>query len=282
MTALPDYTVLIPVWIKDNPVFVRQSIDSILRQTYRADEILILCDGPLTNDLNEMLSKFETENKEVKVIHFTENRGLGPTLADGVLASSNAIVARMDSDDISKPERLEKEISVLEYGGYDIVGSAIEEFQLQPGDMSSVRILPTEHSKIAQFSKTRNPFNHMSVVFRKESVIRAGNYRSFYLLEDYDLWVRMLLSGSVMHNLADALVYVRTGNGMISRRGGISYLKSQIKLLNAFYDYGFISRLDQITGVLARCLITLAPSKLRGLIYSVFLRKPNSGDSCEN
>jgi len=181
----------------------------------------------------------------------------------------------MDSDDISVPERFQRQVDFLECNREaDVVGSAIAEFDQDCSSPHSIRLLPTGGAALRRFAKSRTPMNHMTVVFRKASVVGSGNYESFQGFEDYHLWARMLTLGYRLHNMKDILVYVRCGNGMQGRRGGLAYLKAEIAFQSFLHKMGLLNGPGTLVNILMRGPIRLAPDSVRALCYSLFLRTP--------
>ena len=170
------------------------------------------------------------------------NMGLGKALNRGLAVCKNELIARMDTDDISKPERCEKQLQMfLENPDLDVVGTNIAEFIDNSKVVCSVREVPSVHEEICEFLKKRCPFNHMTVMFKKASVISAGGYLDWHFNEDYYLWVRMFLNGSCFANINENLVSVRVGKDMFARRGGYKYYKSEKNLFKYMYKHKLIS-----------------------------------------
>jgi len=268
------FSVLISLYARENPDYVREALDSIVRQTLQPQEILIIKDGPLTRELDEVVDGFAAEqSSQVRVIAYEENRGLGRVLAEGVEQCRCGIIARMDADDIAKEDRFEKQYRVLmEHPEIDLVGSWIDEFQGDIRHIISVRKVPATTEEIRAFAKKRNPFNHPTVMFRKQAVLDAGNYQEMLWFEDYLLWINMLLNGSRMMNLQESLVYYRVGPEMFQRRGGLKYVRHEWKLQRQLYDKGFISLGEFFRNGMTRTAVRMMPNSLRGMIYKKVLR----------
>ena len=222
----PPYSVLMSVYRNDNPSFFDIAMQSMVEQTVPFHEIVLVCDGPLGATLDERVEAWrEILSSRLVVVRLPENRGLGAALQAGLEKCSCEYVARMDSDDISRPTRCELLLQAMVEEGLDLMGGAIAEFTEIPGDQNSIRRLPTSQSAIREYSKQRNPFNHVSVMFRKAAVDAVGGYKPFYLMEDYYLWVRMLENGCTCRNIEEVLVDVRVGAAMYRRRSTGAYLK---------------------------------------------------------
>lgn len=202
-----------------------------------------------------------------------KNQGLGLALRDGLSYVSTKWVARMDADDISLPDRFEKQIKYLKrYPNVDLLGGQICEFKNNPCKVISQRIVPIDKNSISKFIKWRNPFNHMTVMMKVEAVKRAGNYQNIGGFEDYDLWNRMIVRGYAFHNLPDDLVLVRVGDGMYERRGGIKYFQRYIKLKSNSKKLGIINRKEKIISDTIMMFNIIIPKKMRAFLYNRILR----------
>lgn len=272
-----NYSVLMSVYYKENPKWLEESIKSMINQTIITNDFVIVKDGKLTKELDEIISEYLKKYPDIfHIIELENNIGLGPALAIGLKECKNELIARMDSDDISDKYRCEKQINKFkEDEKLDIIGSNIAEFIDNIKNIQAYRILPEEDEEIKKFAKRRNPFGHPSIMFRKSRVIEAGNYRSYYLCEDYDLWVRMIMNNAKCYNFQDNLVYMRIGKDFYKRRGGIKYLKSILKFKKEQYKKGFYSSKDFMISSCASIFVCLMPNKVRDYLYRNILRKSN-------
>lgn len=269
-----NYSVLMSVYYKENPAYLRQSMLSIYNQTIPTNNFVVVCDGPLTNKLNEVL--FEMQEKfgpRLCVHRLPENGGLGNALKIGIKKCSNEFIARMDSDDISRPDRCEKEFKMLTtHPEISVLGGFIEEFIEDTKHVCSIRMVPEKQDAILRFAKKRNPFNHVSVMYRKSAVESVGSYESFFLLEDYYLWIRMLNNGYQGYNLQEPLVWVRVGKDMYKRRGGWKYIQSQRSLFKYMAQTGFITTGQYQIQSLIRLIGAVIPNWLRAILFQKLLR----------
>lgn len=271
---ISEYSVLMSVYFKDNPKWLKESIDSILNQTVKTNDFVIIKDGPLTEELEKVLKEYSEKNpKTMNIVSLEENLGLGPALAIGIEKCKNEWIARMDSDDICVKDRIEKQLKIINTKEVDIVGSNIAEFIDSIENVQAVRELPETDVEIKKFSKRRNPFGHPSVIFRKNKVIEAGNFRSYYLCEDYDMWIRMIEKNAICYNIQENLVYMRISKDFYRRRGGIKYLKSILKFKKEQYKKGFFSFKDFVISSGASIFVCLIPNEIREVFYKKLLRK---------
>ncbi len=273
------YSVLMSVYYKENPEWFRESIESMMNQTVRTNDFVIVKDGKLTNELDEVISEYCKKYPDIfNIVELEKNMGLGLALATGVLKCKNELVARMDSDDYSVPDRCEKQLKKFnEDESLDIIGSSIAEFIDDINNVKAYRILPEKHEEILKYAKRRNPFGHPSVMFKKSKLLEAGNYRSYYLVEDYDMWIRMIENGCTCYNFKDILVYMRISDDFYKRRGGSKYLKSMLKFKKEQYKKGFFSRKDYLISSGAHIFMCIIPNRCRNILYKKFLRKDVNG-----
>jgi len=266
-----NFSVLMSIYSKENPVFFDQAMLSITdRQSLKPNEIILVLDGELTQGLSAMVDKWNDKISELKVVPLEQNVGLGDALKIGLDNCSNDLVARMDTDDISHPDRFKIQVQYMKENlDCDIVGSFVTEFDDDPDMIVSSRLVPIEHKEIVKSAQIRSPFNHPSVMYRKYSVIKAGNYKKFHGFEDYYLWVRMIMDGACCFNIDKPLVNMRSGYTMLSRRGGIGYAINEIKLQYKFLEIGFISNFIFMKNILMRAPVRLLPNVVRSYLYKI-------------
>jgi len=269
------FSVLMSIYIKEKPEYARQCFESLLNQNVKASEWVIVEDGKLTEELYALLDEYEQTYPDlIKRVPLEENRGLGLALREGVLHCTNNLIARMDTDDISRADRFEKQISMFSNNPeLDICGSHIVEFEETPDNIVCCRTVPLDDVSIKKYQKRRDGFNHVSVMFKKSAVLKAGNYQSCMLMEDTLLWVNMIQSGAVCKNIDDALVYVRIGKNMYERRGGFAYFKKYKQGRKRIKETGYITAWDYYYTLLVQLVVSMIPNKLRGWIFKKLLHK---------
>lgn len=270
-----NYSVLMSVYYKENSEYLKQAIESIQAQTFPTDDFVLVCDGPLNQELDSVIKKKQQEMKNIlNVVRLKKNAGLGNALNKGIQQCKNELVARMDSDDISYPDRCEKQLMVFNtYPEISVCSGIVEEFATNPKVVESRRVPPETQEEIREFAKVRNPFNHPCVMYKKPDVEAVGSYKDFYLLEDYYLWVRMIMAGYQGYNLQEPLLHMRAGTDMYMRRGGLKYAKTQEKLFRFMKNNGFISKGQYIKNYVIRGESSLAPNWLRKFVFEKVLRK---------
>jgi len=266
-------SVLLSLYIKESPDFLHSCLASLYNQSKFPDEVVIVFDGPVTTKLNDCVVKW-SEKLPIKIVRIQDNVGLGEALNIGLKSCSHNIVFRMDTDDICHKERFMKQTSYFEKNPeVGLLSSSVGEFRESVDDVYAYRKLPLTHSKILQFAKKRNPFNHMAVAFKKDLVISAGGYQREYLYEDYALWIRMIQNGVTTANLPETLVYARAGNGMAARRSGLKYAKSEFSAQVKFYKTGYLSFSELMRNLSIRLPLRLIPVSFLSLLYSTVLRR---------
>ena len=270
-----NYSVLMSVYYKENPIFLEKSIESMFNQTIKTDDFVLVEDGLLTKELEEIVTKYEKKYPTIfHVIRLKQNQGLGPALAIGIKECKNEWIARMDSDDYSVPNRIEKQIAVIkENPEIDMIGSNIAEFIDTIDNVESFRKLPSTHEQIIKYAKKRNPFGHPSMMLKKSKVLESGNYRSYYLVEDYDMWIRMFQENAIACNLEEILVYMRIGKDFYKRRGGFKYLKSILKFKTEQYKTGYYSLTNYVISAGSSIVSCLIPNFIRKMFYKKILRR---------
>lgn len=269
------YSVLMSVYHKEKPEYLKQAIASIQAQTLPTDDFVLVCDGPLNDALDAVIAKKQQEmGKTLNVVRLAKNGGLGNALNEGIKHCKNELVARMDSDDIAYQDRCEKQIAVFyKHPEVSICSGIVEEFTSTPDVVDAKRVPPEAHEEIVEFAKKRNPFNHPCVMYKKSAVEAVGSYQDFYLLEDYYLWLRMLMAGYQGYNIQESLLHMRVGSDMYLRRAGWKYAKTQARLFKFMKSQGFIDEGQYIKSCVIRSGSALAPNWLRKLMFEKVLRK---------
>ncbi|ALV21563.1 glycosyltransferase [Carnobacterium antarcticum] len=269
------FSVLMSVYKKEQPVYLKECLDSLVNQTIQPNELVLIEDGPLTNDLYTVLDEFENQHPGLLNRNpLEENVGLGKALAIGVEYCRYSLIARMDTDDIAVNTRFEKQLrEFVKNPKLGIVGSDINEFETDISNIVAKRIVPHSYEDILKTAKRRNPFNHMTVLYRKEEVLRAGNYMVLNGFEDYYLWVRMLKNDTLAKNVPEVLVHARAGRDMFMRRGGYKYLKDSKLARKKIHEVGLNSYMDYFLSTAGQIIVSIMPNQLRAYIYTKLLRK---------
>ncbi|MGN7205173.1 glycosyltransferase [Pedobacter sp. SAFR-022] len=278
MQADKRFSVLLSVYRQETPGNLKEALNSVIKQTLPPTEIVLVKDGPLPDALNRIIISYQLEYGDLfKLVDIPVNAGLGNALAVGLRHCTYELVARMDTDDIAVPERFEKQIQFLiENPHVGIVGSNIEEFNSIPGDLKRFKINPEHHEQLTRQIKLKSPFNHPSIIFRKQEVLNAGNYNGdLPLFEDYSLFLRLMANGTKFYNVQECLLYFRVKDGLetIKRRSGSHYLRKEFKFVNYAVRSGIFTRLDQVVYVCLKFPVRLMPPKVVLWIYNTFLRK---------
>ena len=274
----PPFSVAISVYKNDNPEWFDVALESIVfKQTIKPSEIVLVIDGPVSDDIMQVVEKYETNTADMlcfKVIRFPENRGLGMALKTAIENCSFELIARMDSDDIAVNNRFELQLKKFKQNSVDICGGQIEEFVDEPSNTVGKRIVPETDRELKDFLKKRCPFNHVTVMYKKTAVVEAGNYQDWFWNEDYYLWLRMALKNNKFANLPETLVKVRVGKDMYARRGGSKYFKSEIGIQKLMLEKEIINKSTYISNCAKRFVVqVLLPNNIRAWVFKKFARE---------
>lgn len=268
------FEVLMPVYLGDDADAFKVALGSLTSQTLLPTRILIVCDGPVSVDIDLAIQMaMEQSPGLIEVLRHPTNMGLGKALALGLSQCTEEYVARMDSDDISRNDRFEKQIAYLEmHPEVDLLGSNIREFDDEMANLHGYRQVPLSHDDIYRHLSLRNAFNHVTVIFRRNAALAAGNYRDQPFFEDYYLWLRMRARGARFANISANLVDVRGGLGMLSRRGGSRYIEPITAFLKSAKREELIGSFAFAIQFFARIAVAMVPNRVREQFYRRVLR----------
>ncbi len=261
-------SVLLPVWAGDRPDFLAEAFHSTVEAQHRPPgQVVIVRDGPIGSQLAGRIEELvATSTVDVDVLELERNIGVGPALDAGLAACRYPVVARMDADDISLPHRFAVQLPIIS-SGVDIVGSGLQEFAADPDEVVGTRTPPIEPADIKQRARFAIPFNHPTVMYRRDLVLSVGGYTDFERMEDYLLWAKLILAGARVANVAEPLVKYRVGAGAYTRRGGLAQLRAELELQRQFRRLGFTTRNQHLRNVLVRGGYRLVPEQLRRAAY---------------
>ncbi len=273
---MTSFSVCMCVYNKDNAQDFREAVESIYDcQTLKPLEVIIVVDGPIYGELNAYVSTLENIGTPYKIVRLSENLGHAGARRVAFETAASEIIAIMDADDISMPNRFEKTLAYMnKHPKVAVVGGQIEEFISTQDNVIGKREVPYNHNDILIWLKGRCPFNQMSVTMLRSPVSTVGGYQDWYCDEDYYLWIRLALAGYKFANLPDTLVKVRVGADMYRRRGGWKYFKSEAKLQKYMFNHHVISLPRYCYNVIGRFIIQVAmPNSFRGFIFQKLFRK---------
>lgn len=267
-----NYSVLMPLWHKERTDYLDASLESILTQTVPPAEIVLITEYEPSDEIRELLEEKQQRYKYIplRVIknHELAGKGLGAVLAFGVEQCRYDIIARMDTDDISFPERCEKELNVLlDKPQIAIVGGGLEKFSDDPDVIEGYRIPPEAGKKLRWYSKFRSPFNHPTVMFRKKVILQVGNYSELKEGEDYDLWYRVLKNGYQGYNLQTPILHYRSGTGMLRRRKNKRFYFQSLALVRQMRKDRYINMPEAALAVGMHTIRYYAPFALNEFVY---------------
>lgn len=275
------FSVLMAVYHRDSPELFHSALRSVFLNTLSPNAVLVVSDGPLTKNLDEVLVRFQSQEPKLTVIRLPENRGLASALNEGLKHIKTEWVARADSDDMNRLDRFAKQAETLFANDekLDLFGSAIQEIG-KDGTPLAIRRTVSGNDAIKLFAARRNPFNHMTVWYRAELARQVGGYPNIYLKEDYGLWASMILAGARCENLPEITVDAVTGEEMYRRRGGLKYAIAELHLQQHLYQCGLKSKAQSFFDGVARASAFLMPAVFRAIIYKHALRTNGRCDSC--
>ena len=272
---MDNYSVLMSVYCKAKPEHLVEAVESMLRQTVVTNDFVIVCDGPLTEELDQVLDRFDQANPGVfQLVRLPENVGIGAAANIGLQYCKNELIAKMDADDIAVPDRCEKQLKLFAQDpALTVSGGFIEEFSEDADKPFAIRGVPLTNDEIRRFARRRQPFNNMTVMYRRSAVQAVGGYRDLRRSEDYDLYLRLLHNGYVGSNLSDILVKARVNSGSLGRRGSLDTLRGCARSRGYAVKIGFSSVWDYLVCVNGELLIMICPGFIRRFLYSTFLRQ---------
>lgn len=271
---LNKYSILISIYYKERGDYLKDSINSILAQTILPEQIVIVKDGELTEELNDIITSYQEEYPDIfTILQLEENMGLGLALNKGLQVCRNNLVARMDTDDIALAERCEKQLKEFNNDSQlSLLGTNISEFNDDPDNVISQRIVPSTHTQIVEFSKKRNPFNHPTMMYKRKEVLEVGGYGDFRRNQDYELFVRMLNKGYKAKNINESLLLFRANNDNLKRRKSWNKCKSDIEMRYEFWKKGYSSLTDFLVASGGFLFSYIAPVSIFNLFSKKFLR----------
>lgn len=269
------FSVSICVYGGDNAEYFDTAMESIFNQTLSPDEVVLVVDGPVGEDITGVIKKYEGSYSILKVVWLEKNVGHGDARRIGMDKCSYELIALMDADDISVENRFESQIDIFKQNkNVSVVGGLIKEFIGDTNNIVGMREVPQNDGDIKEYMQKRCPMNQVTVMFKKNDVSEVGGYIDWYCEEDYYLWLRLALGNKSFYNIQENLVYVRVGEEMYQRRGGIKYFKSEAKLQKYMLDNKIINIPRYLINVTERLILqVLMPNKLRGWVFKMFARE---------
>lgn len=269
-----DYSVLLTVYKSDNPNYFKLSLNSMINQTKKSNDIVIVCDGPIQNELQSVIDECKKSCDCIHQIVLEKNLGLGLALNEGLKECKNELVARMDSDDISLPERCEKQIKMFEDDpSLDIVGCPVKEFVDDVNNIVGKRDVPLTNEAIYKYCRRRDPFNHPTVIYRKSKVLEYGPYGDYRKNQDTDLWIKMLSNGCKCANHPEYLLMFRFDENTYKKRKSWTNTKLLISIRKNAWKIGFCSWWDYVRVKYAQLAIFIMPVWFQRFVYRKLLRK---------
>lgn len=272
---MPSATLLMSVYHKVSPEALAQCLDSLAKQTRHPEQFVIVKDGPLNTDLDDLLEKFrEKFPDQLTIVNIETNRGLINALNTGLEYCASEWIIRMDADDVAMPERIEKQLDYLDmHKNIDVLGAAMLEFENDPSQPSRLKPVVSSHQEILKQLPLRNPINHPTACIRKRKLLDAGGYPALPLLEDYLLWGKMIHNGAQFHNLTEALIHYRFDETTLTRRRGSGNFGNECKLRWWLYRHGLSGTLKLILGIILQVILRFSPLSLQRFLWHASRRR---------
>lgn len=269
------FSVLMSLYNKEQPQFLAQCLQSLVEQSLPASEIVLVLDGEINPNLRQVIAQYQPQ-LPLKLVELAQNVGLGRALNAGIAQCQHEWILRMDTDDICHRQRFAKQIAYIQSHQVDIVGTQLAEFEKDYRQLSGERLVPTSEQEIIQFAKRRSPFNHPTVAYRKSMLQTLSGYQHHLFLEDYNLWLRIIAQGYKVANLPDVLLYMRVGNGMVGRRKGWQYIKSEWKLAKLKRQLKIEHTAMIVIHFMLRSIVRLLPTNVLKRLYQRLHKKQSS------
>ena len=262
------------VYTKDNPEYFSLALDSMINQTYIPDEIVLVKDGPIDISLQKVIDDHLAAGAPIVQVQLPNNVGLGLALNEGIKITKNELIARMDSDDFSLPERCELQIKEFEKNPQlDIIGCPVLEFVGNIDNIVGERKVPLSNDEIYKYAKKRDPFNHPTVMYRKKAVEAVGCYSDYRKNQDTDLWIKMLLNHAVCMNLSEPFFRFRFDEETYKKRKSWINTKILIQIRYKAWKSGFNSFGEFLMVAVAQLGVFILPVCFQKFLYQKVLRK---------
>ena len=265
------FSVLMSVYKNDNSKYFSVAVDSIINQTLVPDEIVIVIDVEIPEATEKVIEEKKKKYSNFNVVRLSKNAGQSNALNKGLSNCTYNFVARMDADDISEPERFEKQINVFKQDNEVVVTSGYTLDISSNGDDYGIRKVPLSFDEVKKYFKRRSPVNHGACMYQKDFVLKVGGYKDFKQTQDYILWGDILKNGGVIKNIPEVLLKVRVDDNY-SRKRTLLYIKEELKTQKYFYSINMLNKKALIVNFFCRVLVRLLPSKMLFISYKKFLR----------
>jgi glycosyltransferase involved in cell wall biosynthesis len=236
-------SVLMSIYKGEFPLHLRDCLSSLSSQTVKADEVVIVEDGPIPTELHDIIEEYRVQLNIISV-QLGENKGLAAALNQGLSCCNFDMIARMDTDDIALPDRFEKQITYLSnHPNVDVLGSWIIEFDSE--NRKKIIKYPLEHKDMLIFFRKRDPLAHPSVVFRRSFFIKSGEYNpSLRKDQDTELWFRGFKNKAIFANIQEPLLLFRVLDSTYARRKNYKRIFKFVRLrlyINRELGFGLLS-----------------------------------------
>lgn len=268
-----NFSVLISVYNKDNPQWLKEAVESVLNNTIKPNEIIVAIDGPVKKEIHDILENYEKNISNFLNVFLPENKGRGEALNKVLPMCKYNYVALVDADDINLPNRFELQLKEFAKNSkLAVVGGYIQEFK-NLNNMQSIRKVPLTNEEICKYIKFRCPINQPTVMLNKNKILEIGGYESLFLMEDYLLWVKAVNNKLEFCNIPKVLVNMRINDNLYARRGGYKYFKSSKTVFNMLLKTKNINVFIYLLNIIIRFTVhVLMSNNIRKIFYRKMLR----------
>lgn len=270
-----QYSFLVTVYRKEKPDWLRQSLESVFAQTLPSNDVVLICDGPLTEQLDAVIAEFQSKYPDVfRVVRLPKNMGAGPARNRGLQECKNEYIAIQDSDDISLPDRCRLQMKRLEEcPELAVLGGQMSEFLYDLDHVVAVKQVPTDYQQLYRYAKRRDPFNNNTVMIKKDAALALGGFPPLNRCEDYMLYALLLHNGYKGANLEEVVSAYRLTDDTYCRRGSMENVKGFIKVRWEIHKMGFSSLLDFGIPSAVQVLYSIMPLAVKKYLYQKVIRK---------
>lgn len=275
---MEEYSVLMSVYSKVNLDALKLSVGSMVNQTYKPNQIIIVWDGPVSNELKAVVDEFQSNNPNMfTIVSLPENHGLAYALNIGLAVARNDLVARMDSDDYSMPKRCELQVAEFEKRPkLVLLGTQIKFFKdTSDSILKQTRTFPIDVEEIRKVMGRKNPFSHPTVMFRKSVVLECGGYNNeLRRRQDYELFSRMIVHNKLEGgNLPDTLFLFRGDDEYKKRNRNKESCQNRMRVQRILYKRGDCSLRDYLYTLIVMTATRIIPDRLYDHIYTKLIWK---------
>ncbi|HEX4472920.1 MAG TPA: glycosyltransferase [Nocardioides sp.] len=277
--AAGTVSVLMPIHAGLHPAHLARALGSVAEQTRAPDEVVLVEDGPLPDALRDVVATAAAQLPRLVRETLPVNRGAGVANQAGLRRCSGEWVLKADGDDVSLPQRLQRQLDHAAETGADVCGSAMLEFSGTEEHVVAVRTPPLTHEDIARRMRWNNPINHPTALYRADRARAAGGYGDLRYMQDYDLFARMLSQGARFANLAEPLVLFRAGDAVMARRRSPAMRRCEWQLQRNLREYGVVGPARRYANYAARQGARMLPAPAMARLHRALFSRSTGAEA---